>query len=217
MTAAEPVRILIADDHRLFLEGLEALLSSLEGMSVVGRATNGEEAVARAAELQPDVILMDISMPELSGLEATRRILQRSPHVAVLMVTMFDDDESVFAAMRSGARGYLLKGADKDELERAVTAASRGEALFSPKVAARLMHFFAAPRPDLPVNAFPDLTEREREVLGLIAAGRGNAEIARKLDISSKTVRNHVSNIFSKLQVVGRAEAIARAKEAGWG
>lgn len=213
----EPVRILIADDHRLFLEGLEALLSSLPGIEVVGRATDGLEAVARAAELQPDVILMDISMPELSGLEATRRILAASPHVAVLMVTMFDDDESVFAAMRSGARGYLLKGADKDELERAVTAASRGEALFSERVAARLMHFFAAPRPDLPVNAFPDLTEREREVLGLIAAGRGNAEIARGLGISSKTVRNHVSNIFSKLQVVGRAEAIARAKEAGWG
>lgn len=214
---ADPVRVLIADDHRLFLEGLDALLSSLPGLEVVGRATTGTEAALRAAELHPDVILMDISMPGLSGLEATRQIVRASPRVAVLMVTMFDDDESVFAAMRAGARGYLLKGADRDELYRAVTAAARGEALFSPQIAARLMRFFAAPRPDLPVNAFPDLTEREREVLGLIAAGRGNAAIARSLDITSKTVRNHVSNIFSKLQVADRAEAIARAKEAGWG
>ncbi len=211
------VRVLIADDHRLFLEGLKALLGSLEGFSVVGAATSGDEVIHQAKTLQPDVILMDIQMPGPSGLEATRRILAESPHIGILMVTMFDDDESVFTAMRAGARGYLLKGADGADLSRAVAAVARGEALFSPAIAARLMRFFSAPRPDLPMNAFPDLTEREREVLGLIAAGRGNAEIARSLVISSKTVRNHVSNIFSKLQVADRAEAILKARQAGLG
>lgn len=211
------VRILIADDHRLFLEGLKALLGSLEGFTVVGSASSGNEVIVQARTLQPDIILMDIQMPGPSGVEATRRILSESPHIGILMVTMFDDDESVFTAMRAGARGYLLKGADGAELTRAITAVARGEALFSPGIAARLMRFFSAPRADLPVNAFPDLTEREREVLGLIAAGRGNAEIARSLVISSKTVRNHVSNIFSKLQVADRAEAIVKARRAGLG
>lgn len=214
---AEAVRVLIADDHRLFLEGLRALLGSLGGLEVVGEATTGAEVVAQAALLQPDVILMDIGMPELNGIEATRKVLSASPHIGILMVTMFDDDESVFTAMRAGARGYVLKGADQTELFRAVTAFAHGEALFSPSVAKKLIRFFAIPRPDLPLNAFPDLTERERDVLTLIAQGRGNAAIARDLDISSKTVRNHVSNVFSKLQVADRAEAIVKARQAGFG
>ncbi len=213
----EAIRVLIADDHRLFLEGLRALLGSLEGLEVVGEAASGREVVSRAALLQPDVILMDIGMPDLNGVEATRRILAESPHIGILMVTMFEDDESVFTAMRAGARGYILKGADQAELLRAVQAVASGEALFSANIAARLMRFFSSPRPDLPLNAFPDLTEREREVLGLIAEGKGNAEIARALDISGKTVRNHVSNIFSKLQVADRAQAIVKAREAGLG
>lgn len=213
----EAVRVLIADDHRLFLEGLRALLGSLEGVEVVGDAATGREVVAQAALLQPDVILMDIQMPDLNGVEATRFILAESPHIGILMVTMFEDDESVFTAMRAGARGYILKGAEQAELFRAVTAVANGEALFSPSVAKKLMSFFAAPRPDLPLNAFPDLTERERTVLNLIAQGRSNADIARHLEISSKTVRNHVSNVFSKLQVADRAQAIVRARGAGFG
>ena len=214
---ADAVRVLIADDHRLFLEGLRALLGSLEGFEVVGEATTGAEVVAQAALLQPDVILMDIQMPDLNGVEATRKILAQSPHIGILMVTMFEDDESVFTAMRAGARGYVLKGADQAELFRAVTAVANGEALFSPSVAKKLIGFFATPRPDLPMNAFPDLTERERDVLTLIAQGRSNAAIAHELEISSKTVRNHVSNIFSKLQVADRAQAIVKARKAGFG
>lgn len=214
---AEAVRVLIADDHRLFLEGLRVLLGSLGGFEVVGEATTGAEVVAQAAQLQPDVILMDIGMPVSNGVEATRRILAESPHIGILMVTMFEDDESVFTAMRAGARGYVLKGADQAELFRAVTAVANGEALFSPSVAKKLIRFFAAPRPDLPLNAFPDLTERERKVLELIAQGRGNAQIARDLEISGKTVRNHVSNVFGKLQVADRAQAIVKAREAGFG
>lgn len=213
----EAIRVLVADDHKLFLEGLKALLASLEDFIVIGEAASGDEVIAKATTLQPDIILMDIQMPGPSGVEATRRILTESPHIGILMVTMYDDDESVFTAMRAGARGYLLKGADQAELTRAITAVASGEALFSPSIAARLMRFFSAPRPDLPMNAFPDLTGREREVLGLIAKGLGNPQIGRTLKISPKTVRNHVSNIFSKLQVVGRAEAIVKARQAGLG
>jgi DNA-binding NarL/FixJ family response regulator len=211
----DTIRVLIADDHRLFRQGLRALLRSMPTTDVVGEAATGDEAVALAAELQPDVILMDIQMPGGNGLEATRRILEASPHIGVIMLTMFDDDDSVFSAMRSGARGYILKGSDQDDVLRAVEAAAGGEALFSPRIAARIITYFSTERTDRQRGVLPELTEREREVLGLIAHDRTNPEIARSLEISGKTVRNHVSNIFSKLQVAGRAEAILRAKDAG--
>jgi DNA-binding NarL/FixJ family response regulator len=213
----ERIRVLIADDHRLFRQGLRALLRSLPVTEVVGEAETGREAVAKARDLQPDVILMDIQMPDGNGLEATREILAASPHVGIIMLTMFEDDESVFAAMRSGARGYVLKGADQTDVLRAIEAAASGEALLSPKVAARIATYFATERTVGEGTAFTELTEREREVLGLIARNLTNPEIARSLDISGKTVRNHVSNIFSKLQVADRAEAIVRAHEAGLG
>jgi DNA-binding NarL/FixJ family response regulator len=210
----ETVRILIADDHALFRDGLKALLSSISEFEVVGEAATGEEAIQVARHLQPDVVLMDIQMPGVNGIEATRRIVNTSPHIGVIVVTMFEDDDSVFAAMRAGARGYILKGADQGEMVRAIRAAANGEALFGPEIAKRLMIFFAtSPRPQI----FPELTEREREILTLIAQGYNNAEIAEKLFLSPKTVRNHISNIFSKLQVADRAQAILKARDAGLG
>lgn len=211
----EPLRILIADDHPLVRDGLRALLSSVPDMQVVGEAANGEEVIAQAVELLPDIILMDLHMPKLNGVEATRRILQARPHIGVLVLTMLEDDDSVFAVMRAGARGYLLKGADQAEVLRAITVVAQGEAIFSPQIARRLMHYFANMHPVLSPKAFPDLTEREREILSLIARGQSNAEIAEQLVLSPKTVSNHVSNIFSKLQVVDRAQAVLRARQAG--
>jgi DNA-binding NarL/FixJ family response regulator len=211
----EGIRILIADDHPLFRDGLRALLNSVADTEVVGEATSGEQAIALAATLQPDVILMDINMPGMNGIEATRRILHDSPHISVLVVTMFEDDDSVFAAMRAGARGYLLKGADQEEVLRAIRAVSSGEAIFSPAIARRMMQYFSAPRPAVPPQAFPELTEREREILTLVAQGYNNNDIAARLVLSSKTVRNNISNIFSKLQVADRAQAIVRARAAG--
>ena len=211
----EAIRILVADDHPVFRYGLRALLAAEPGMEVVGEATTCDEAIALAASLQPDVILMDLNMPGINGIEATRRILAMNPHINILVLTLFDDDDSVFAAMRAGARGYLLKGAEGDETVRAIHAVSSGEAIFSPSIARRLMQYFGAPRPTAPPQAFPDLTEREREILTLIAQGYTNMAIAEQLVLSPKTVRNHVSNIFSKLQVVDRAEAIIRARDAG--
>jgi DNA-binding NarL/FixJ family response regulator len=211
----EPIRILIADDHLFFRGGVRMLLDSVADTEVVGEASTGDEAVAQATMLQPDVILMDLHMPGLNGIEATRRILRTSPHIGILVVTMYEDDDSVFAAMRAGARGYLLKGADQAEMLRAIQAVSRGEAIFSPAIAQRLMHYFAL-LGSVP-QAFPELTDREREILSLIAQGRSNAEIAGYLVLSPKTVRNHVSNIFNKLQVVDRAQAIIRARDAGLG
>jgi DNA-binding NarL/FixJ family response regulator len=213
----EPLRILLVDDHPLVRNGLRALLSSMTEMTVVGEATNGEEAITQATELQPDIILMDLHMPKLNGIEATRRILQASPRIGILVLTMLEDDASVFAAMRAGARGYLLKGADQAEVLRAIRAVAHGEAIFSPSIAQRLMQYFANMQPLLPHAAFPDLTEREREILGLIALGKSNADIAEELVLSPKTVSNHVSNIFSKLQVVDRAQAVLRARQAGLG
>ncbi len=213
----DPIRVLIADDHPLFRDGLRALLTSTADAEVAGEAATGDEAIAQAAALQPDVILMDIQMPGVNGIEATRHILHISPHVAVLVLTMFEDDNSVFAAMQAGARGYLLKGAGQDEILRAIRAVASGEAIFSPAIARRLIDYFSAPRPDLPPQVFPELTDREREILSLIARGDNNTEIAQRLVLSPKTVRNHVSNIFSKLQVADRAQAIVRAREAGLG
>ena len=213
----EPVRVLIADDHPHFRDGLRALLLSAPDAEVVGEAGDGEEAVRLAARLQPDVILMDLNMPGTGGIEATRRILHTSPHISVLVISMYEDDDSVFAALKAGARGYLLKGALKAEILRAIRAVTSGEAIFGPAIARRLMQYFSAPRPDVPREAFPELTEREREILELIARHETNPEIARRLHLSQKTVRNHVSNIFTKLQVSDRAQAIIRAREAGMG
>jgi DNA-binding NarL/FixJ family response regulator len=211
----EPIRLLIADDHAVYREVMRTMLSGLPEMEVIGETINGDETIVRAEDLQPDVILMDIKMAGTNGIEATRRILHASPHIRILMVTMFEDDDLVFAAMRSGARGYLLKDADQDELVRAIKAVYRGEAIFSPAIAQRMIHYFSALPQTASAIAFPDLTEREREILHLIAQGESNAAIAKRLTLSLKTVQNHVSNIFSKLQVADRAPAIVRARDAG--
>jgi DNA-binding NarL/FixJ family response regulator len=216
----DPIRILIADDHPLFRDGLRALLESVPDMQVMGEAMTGNEVITQAASLQPDVILMDIKMPGLNGIEATRRILQTSPHIRILILTMFEDDESVFAAVRAGARGYLLKGAVQEETLRAIRAVAHGEVIFGPAVAERLMHYFASLRPTAksgPAQFFPELTDREYEILTLIAQRKSNAEIAAHFVLSPKTVRNHVSNILSKLQVADRAEAMRAAWTAGLG
>jgi DNA-binding NarL/FixJ family response regulator len=208
------IRVLIADDHPVFRFGLQTLLKADPAMEVVGEATNGEDVIKLASQLAPDVILMDLNMPGMNGIEASRRILAEHPEVQILVLTMLDDDDSVFAAMRAGARGYLLKGAEGGETLQAIRVVSTGEAIFSPTIAQRLMRYFGAPRPSSPSQPFPDLTEREREVLSLIAQGYTNQAIAEQLVISPKTVRNHISSIFSKLQVTSRLEAILRAKDA---
>jgi DNA-binding NarL/FixJ family response regulator len=213
----ERLRVLIADDHTLFRYGMQGLLSTQPDIEVVGEATIGEEAVALTGELRPDVVLMDIQMPGINGIEATRRILEDHPRVRILMVTMFEDDASVFTAMRAGARGYVLKDAAKDDVLSAIRTVGRGGAVFSPGIAARLMDFFAATRPAVPREAFPTLTDREREMLHLMARGASNAEISRLLSLSPKTVANYVSNILHKLQVADRKGAVARAREAGLG
>jgi DNA-binding NarL/FixJ family response regulator len=215
--APEPVCVLIADDHPLFRDGLRALLASAPGVELVGEATTGEEAVSLAADLQPDVVVMDVQMPGMGGIEATRRIMRDGPHIRILVVTMFEDDGTVFQAMRAGARGYVLKGANYAEMLRAIRAVGTGEAIFSPKIAVRLMDFFSSIRPTTLPQAFPELSEREREILDLIAQGHRNTDIADRLFLSPKTVRNHVSNILHKLQVTDRTEAIIRAREAGLG
>jgi DNA-binding NarL/FixJ family response regulator len=211
----ETFNILLVDDHALVREGLRALLTSLPGMNIVGEADNGEEALSKAEELQPDIILMDLQMPKLNGIEATRRIMQTSPHIGILALTMLEDDDSVFGAMRAGARGYILKGAGKSEVIRAITAVAHGEAIFSPQIAERLMQYFSNMRPVIPEQAFPDLTGREREVLSFIVEGKTNAQIAELMNLSPKTVSNHISNIFSKLQVVDRAQAVSRTRQTG--
>lgn len=212
----EPIRVLVADDHAFYREGARTMLHAAPEIDVVGEAATGDETIARAIALQPDVILMDLKMPGANGIEATQRILRTHPHSAILVVTMYDDDDLVFAAMRAGARGYVLKDADLDELVRAIKAVSRGEAIFSPTIAQRMMRYFAA-LPPKALLAFPELTGRERHVLQLIAQGLSNAEIAERLTLSLKTVQNHVSNISSKLQVVDRAQAAVRARDAGLG
>jgi DNA-binding NarL/FixJ family response regulator len=215
--SGDPIRVLIVDDSAPFREGLRGLLESVTDTTVVGEAADGDGAIAQAARLHPDVVLMDLQMPGRNGIEATRRIVAASPHVGVLVLTMFEDDDSVFAAMRAGARGYLLKGAGQAETLRAIRAVASGEAIFSPAIARRLMSYFAGVRAQVAAQAFPELTEREREVLARIAAGRGNGEIAQEFGLSLKTVQNHVSNVLSKLQVADRAQAILRAREAGLG
>ena len=205
----DPIRILLADDHTLFRKGIRTLLEQMPGVEVIGEASTGKEAVAEAHALVPDVILMDIKMPELSGIEATQRIVQENPHIGIILVTMFDDPESVFSGMRAGARGYVLKEAEPQELMRAIEAANRGEVLLCPIIAQKVLnHFSQSPgqqRPGLPYEA---LTQRELEVLQLATRGLSNKEIAQKLIISEKTVKNHTANIFSKLQVNDRTQAI---------
>jgi len=212
-----PLRLVIADDHPLVRSGLRALLLAAEDLEVVGEAATGEEAVTLAAHLQPDVIVMDLRMPGINGIEATRRIVQAHPQMRILVVTLFEDDDSLFAALRAGARGYILKDANEVEVLRAIRAVSSGEAIFSSTMAQHLIASFASPRPPQASLPFPDLTDREREILTLIAQGRSNSEIAQCLVISLKTVRNYISSIFSKLQVADRAQAILRAREAGLG
>jgi DNA-binding NarL/FixJ family response regulator len=213
----KPIRVLIADDHPVFRHGMRAVLEAAPETVVVEEATTGAEAVAFAGQLQPDVILMDLQMPDLDGIEATRQVLQTNPSIRVLVITMFEDDTSVFAAMRAGARGYVLKDATKGEILRAIRAVADGQAIFSPTIATRLLTFFANPYPHAPEELFPELTTREREILELIAQGHSNSEIARQLGLSTKTVSNYVSNIFNKLQVADRAAAIIRARDAGLG
>lgn len=213
----EPLRILIADDHPVFRHGMRTLLEVTPDMEVVGEATTGADAVSLAESLQPDVILMDLNMPGLNGIEATRQIVQTNPHIRILAVTMFDDNASVFTIMRAGARGYILKDAEKAEMVRAIQAVGHGEAIFSPAIASQLITYFARPFPLAQKEVFPELTDREREILHLIATGAANGEIAQHLSLSTKTVSNYVSNIFNKLQVADRAEAIIRARDAGLG
>jgi DNA-binding NarL/FixJ family response regulator len=211
-------RILVVDDHRLFRDGLAALLDGADDTVVVGHAETGVEAIEKLEELEPDVVLMDIMMPEMNGIEATRKIRADFPDVQVVMLTMLEDDDSLFAAMCAGAHGYILKGADKADVLRTVRAVADGEALFGPAMAKRLTGFFQhAERRGVTVSPFPQLTDREREVLDLIADGLGNAEIASRLYISGKTVSNHISNIFAKLHLADRAQAIVAARDAGLG
>ncbi len=207
--------VLVADDHELFLEGLAALVATMPSCKVVGMAHDGQEAVDLARKLKPQVILMDARMPVLSGAEAAARILSERPEAAVIMVTMFVDDESVFHAMRAGASGYVLKGATKEELGRAISAAANGEAHFGHDVRERFSSYFAAPHEANGARPFPDLTGREREVLALMAQDMTNIEIARHLEVAIKTARNHVSNVLSKLGVADRRDAAQRAREAG--
>jgi DNA-binding NarL/FixJ family response regulator len=215
----EPIHLLIVDDHALFREGLHALFSAIEDVDLVGEAATGVEAIELAQDLNPDVILMDIDMPEMGGVEATRSILRKSPSTGIVMVTMLEDDASVFSAMRAGARGYVLKGAQPEELLQTIRAIASGQALFGPAIANRMMRFFNEQetrfKAAMPEEAFPELTPREIEVLELIAQGDKNRDISEKLVISDKTVRNHITNIFSKLQVADRAQAIIKAREAG--
>ncbi|MEI7847733.1 MAG: response regulator transcription factor [Chloroflexota bacterium] len=214
-----PIRLMIADDHKLFREGLKALLSITEDIEIVAEAGDGQIALELFTTIQPDIILMDINMPGLNGIQVTQQIQSKYPNTGIIMLTMLEDDASVFAAMRAGARGYLLKGADPSEMLAVIRAVAEGQALFGPAIAARLMNYFrdlsALPSSPHMETPFPELSERELEVLKLISQGQNNQEIAQKLVLSPKTVRNHITSIFSKLQVADRAQAIVRARKAG--
>jgi DNA-binding NarL/FixJ family response regulator len=209
------IRVLIADDHPLVRAGLKAALATVAEVEVVAEAATGAGAIREAFLHRPDVVVMDLQMPDLNGIDATRELARSVPSAAVLVLTMFDDDDSVFAAMRAGARGYVLKGAEAQEIARAIMAVAAGEAIFGPAVATRVLAYFATP-PATP-TPFPELTAREREVLDLMAAGHTNHQIAQQLGLSSKTIANHISAIFAKLQVADRTQAILRARDAGLG
>jgi DNA-binding NarL/FixJ family response regulator len=210
-----PLRVLVADDHPVFLAGIRMVLEQIARVSLVGEATTGTAAVEQARALRPDLVLMDVNMPQMSGIEATRRIRRDSPGTAVVILTMFADDDTLLAAMRAGARGYLLKGAPANEIALAIDLVSRGDAIFGKPVAGRVIEYITDPPSDQ--YPFPELTDRERAVLDLVAEGLGNATIARRLGLSNKTVRNYMSRIFAKLQVTDRAAAAVRARRAGLG
>ena len=211
------IRVLVADDHAVYRWGLRTLLDSEPDMEVVGEAATGKEVIERAAEIRPDAILMDIQMPGLNGIAATSRIIEANQQIGVVILTMYEDDDSVFSAMRAGARGYVLKGAAPPQILKVLRAVASGEAHFGPEIARRLMNFFAAPKAASPADVFPELSSRETEILDLIARGHSNAKIAARLFVSPKTVANHLSHIFTKLQVADRAHAIIRARDAGLG
>jgi DNA-binding NarL/FixJ family response regulator len=224
----EPIRVVLVDDHPLFREGVASLLGRIDDITLAGEASNGEQAVEVVEQLLPDIVLMDVKMPGMDGIEATRQIMSCCPHVGVIMLTMFEDDESVFAALKAGARGYVLKDADRGTLLRAIRAVARGEALLGPSIAQRVLEQFGRPAPAptaptapaapaLPASIFSELTPRELDVLRLIAQGLRNRDIAERLVISEKTVQNHISNIFAKLQVNDRSQAIVRALQGGLG
>jgi DNA-binding NarL/FixJ family response regulator len=213
----DPIRLLIIDDQTITRSGLSALLATQPDIEIVGEARDGAEAVHQAASLQPDVILMDLRMPGMNGIEATRRIHRHSPHIGILVLTVFEDDTSVFPAIRAGARGYLLKNTEKEELLRAIHTVANGGAIFSPGIAQRVLGYLSASEPDLPANVFDELTLRERQILDLIARGESNAEIARTLSLSPKTISNNVSNVLLKVQTTDRAKLMLMALEAGMG
>lgn len=213
----DAIRILIADDQTITRTGLQSLLAAAENIEIVGEARNGEEAIELAASLQPDVILMDLRMPGISGIEATRRIHRTSPHISILVLTVFEDDTSVFPAIRAGARGYLLKNTEQDELLRAIRTVAGGGAIFSPGIAQKVLGYLTAPPPDVSGDIFDELTSREREILELIAQGKTNAEIATTLNLSSKTVSNYISNVLLKVHATDRAKLMLMALEAGIG
>jgi DNA-binding NarL/FixJ family response regulator len=215
------IRVLVVDDHTLFRDGLTAILMNVPDIEAVGEAGTGREAVAQVQTLVPDVVLMDINMPDLNGIEATQQILAAKPDTGIIMLTMLEDNDSLFAAMCAGARGYILKGADKAEVLKTIRAVANGEALFGAAIASRLTSFFQntsrRAHQNEVASPFPDLTDRERDVLELIAQGENNQDIAQRLHISAKTVSNHISNIFNKLQVADRAQAIVKARQTGLG
>lgn len=218
MTEQDRIQVVVVDDHPVFRDGLAMLLSSIDGIEVVGTAGDGRAGIEVVSEVQPDIVVMDVQMPELDGIAATRHITSTHPHIGVLVLTMSDDDETVFGAMRAGARGYLLKGSAQDEIRQAIESVAGGGLIFGAAIARRVNEFFVSgPSASVPSVAFPQLTPREREILDLLAAGRSNAQIAQTLYLSPKTVRNNTSNIFAKLQVADRAEAIVRARDSGLG
>ncbi|MFD7711217.1 response regulator [Streptomyces sp. NPDC059786] len=217
MADAPAVRVVVADDHPMYRYGLVAALGTGGEVEVVGEAASGDELLAVADRTSPDVVLTDLTMPGLDGAGATRALLARHPGLGVLVVTMHEDDQALFAALRAGARGYLLKDADREEIVRAILALAGGDAVYGGAVARRIVDFFTGAHRDYAARVFPELTEREREVLDLVALGCGNHQIARRLTLAEKTVRNHVSAILYKLQVSDRAAAVARARDAGLG